>query len=101
MNAETTYVKVKPDLSQFYLLMAFLQWQIDKLNEKRPQKKQQVKITYSFDAHVQFWADKEVAQQVSEYGNLDELSCGNHWILYFDPRYDREEILAYMDSFNR
>lgn len=96
MSEKTIYVDV-----EFSSVFDFLLYMIEQLEAaKRPQKKRQVAIVYKYQQSVVFWADKEIAMKFTEFGKLTELTNNTHWNLLYNPCYDKEDVLKYMESFN-
>lgn len=69
---------------------------------EKPQKQCQIKIiTENPDRHeFYFFASAEVAEQMKEFGYMHDLVHQNYqqFQLEIDPRYDYEEVKAYLLS---
>jgi hypothetical protein len=71
----------------------------------KPQKKCQIKIKVEMPSNKKektgfyFFAPKEVADQMKEFGGVLRIGPHEFWELHsIDPRYDYEEIKAYLLS---
>ena len=67
----------------------------------KPRIKREVVITtaYPFQGIIRFYASREAASEFSEFGKLEDAWENAYW-LRVDPRFDFDEVLAYIKDYN-
>lgn len=64
----------------------------------RPQPKRRLVVRRIMPTtwEIQVWTDAETAKELAELGSISQLSGHSNYNLTVDPRYDFEEVAAYL-----